>query len=85
MGIHGEIKISDFGWSVHVLSNGRKTYCGTLDYLPPKMINPGVSHGSYDGKVDIWALGVLAYEILVGEAPFEDAPLLTHGELPGRI
>lgn len=58
MGIHGEIKISDFGWSVHVLSNRRKTYCETLDYLPSEMANPGVSDGSYEEKVDIWALGI---------------------------
>lgn len=78
LGIHGEIKISDFGWSVHAPSNRRKTFCGTLDYLPPEMINPGTSDCSYDEKVDIWSLGVLTYEFLVGEAPFEDAPAMTH-------
>ncbi|KAH9907010.1 protein kinase-like domain-containing protein [Xylariomycetidae sp. FL2044] len=77
VGIHGEIKISDFGWSVHAPSNRRKTYCGTLDYLPPEMICPKTSDGSYDEKVDLWALGVLMYEFLVGEAPFEDTPVLT--------
>jgi serine/threonine protein kinase len=32
----GEIKIADFGWSVHTF-NRRRTMCGTLDYLPPEM------------------------------------------------
>ena len=32
----GEIKIADFGWSVHTF-NRRQTMCGTLDYLPPEM------------------------------------------------
>ncbi|TRX89202.1 hypothetical protein FHL15_009900 [Xylaria flabelliformis] len=77
VGIHGEIKLSDFGWSVHAPSNRRTTYCGTLDYLPPEMINPKNSDNSYDDKVDIWALGVLMYEFLTGEAPFEDSPVLT--------
>ncbi|KAI1480368.1 hypothetical protein K445DRAFT_77761 [Daldinia sp. EC12] len=77
LGIHGEIKISDFGWSVHAPSNRRKTYCGTLDYLPPEMICPKTDDDSYDEKVDLWALGVLTYEFLVGEAPFEDSPVLT--------
>ncbi|CAG9937796.1 unnamed protein product [Clonostachys rosea f. rosea IK726] len=77
MGIHGEIKISDFGWSVHAPNNRRKTMCGTLDYLPPEMVKPGTSENFYDEKVDLWSLGVLTYEFLVGEAPFEDTPIMT--------
>ncbi|KAK6440860.1 spindle assembly checkpoint kinase, partial [Oleoguttula sp. CCFEE 5521] len=77
VGLHGEIKISDFGWSVHAPNNRRKTMCGTLDYLPPEMIRPGREENWYDEKVDLWSLGVLAYEFLVGEAPFEDTPVMT--------
>lgn len=41
--------------------------CGTVDYLPPEMV-----HGlTYDISVDIWCLGVLCYEFLVGKPPFE--------------
>lgn len=47
----------------------RTTLCGTLDYLPPEMIE-GRTH---DEKVDIWSLGVLCYEFLVGKPPFEAA------------
>lgn len=77
VGIHGELKISDFGWSVHAPNNRRKTMCGTLDYLPPEMIKPGSSENYYTEKVDLWSLGVLTYEFLVGEAPFEDTPVMT--------
>ncbi|KXX78650.1 Serine/threonine-protein kinase ark1 [Madurella mycetomatis] len=77
VGIHGEIKISDFGWSVHAPNNRRKTLCGTLDYLPPEMIKSGSKDNWYNEKVDLWSLGVLTYEFLVGEAPFEDEPLMT--------
>ena len=77
LGLHGEIKLSDFGWSVHAPGNRRTTYCGTLDYLPPEMIVPRTPGNSYDDKVDLWALGVLTYELIVGEAPFEDAPAMT--------
>ncbi|KAL2693999.1 Serine/threonine-protein kinase ark1 [[Neocosmospora] mangrovei] len=77
LGYHGEIKMSDFGWSVHAPNNRRKTMCGTLDYLPPEMIKPGTSDNYYNEKVDLWSMGVLAYEFLVGEAPFEDTPIMT--------
>ena len=77
VGIHGEIKISDFGWSVHAPNNRRQTMCGTLDYLPPEMLKPGSSDNYYNEKVDLWSLGVLTYEFLVGEAPFEDTPVMT--------
>lgn len=77
VGIHGEIKISDFGWSVHAPTNRRNTMCGTLDYLPPEMIKPGSQENFYSEKVDLWSLGVLTYEFLVGEAPFEDTPIMT--------
>lgn len=45
----------------------RATLCGTLDYLPPEMIE-GKMH---DEKVDLWSLGVLCFEFLVGKPPFE--------------
>ncbi|KFY73660.1 hypothetical protein V499_06268 [Pseudogymnoascus sp. VKM F-103] len=74
VGVHGELKIADFGWSVHAPSNRRKTMCGTMDYLAPEIVN----HYTYNTAVDLWSLGVLMYELLVGEAPFEDTPLLTY-------
>nr|XP_034978934.1 aurora kinase A isoform X1 [Zootoca vivipara]XP_034978935.1 aurora kinase A isoform X1 [Zootoca vivipara] len=67
LGSNGELKIADFGWSVHAPSSRRSTLCGTLDYLPPEMIE-GKTH---DEKVDLWSLGVLCYEFLVGKPPFE--------------
>ena len=68
LGIKGELKIGDFGWSVHAPGNRRQTLCGTLDYLPPEMV-AGEQHGE---AVDLWALGVLAYEFLEGVPPFEE-------------
>ncbi|KAL0297244.1 UNVERIFIED_CONTAM: Serine/threonine-protein kinase Aurora-1 [Sesamum radiatum] len=66
VGAQGELKIADFGWSVHTF-NRRRTMCGTLDYLPPEMVE-SVEH---DSNVDIWSLGVLCYEFLYGVPPFE--------------
>ena len=65
--MRGELKIADFGWSVHAPHNRRTTLCGTLDYLPPEMIE-GKPH---DQMVDVWSLGVLMYEFLCGSPPFE--------------
>lgn len=78
VGIYGELKMSDFGWSVHAPGGRRLTQCGTLDYLPPEMADPKRYGKPYDEKVDLWALGVLMYEFLVGTAPFEDTPAMTH-------
>jgi len=67
VGAYGEIKIADFGWSVHAPTSRRNTLCGTLDYLPPEMVE-GREH---DEQVDVWSLGVLLFEFLVGSPPFE--------------
>ena len=44
----------------------KTTFCGTLDYLSPEMKEKGL----YDNSVDIWAIGVLTFELLTGSAPF---------------
>ncbi|XP_057575673.1 aurora kinase C isoform X3 [Hippopotamus amphibius kiboko] len=78
LGFRGEVKIADFGWSVHTPSLRRRTMCGTLDYLPPEMIEGR----TYNEKVDLWCIGVLCYELLVGNPPFESA---SHNETYRRI
>ncbi|KAI0982618.1 hypothetical protein GJ496_006882 [Pomphorhynchus laevis] len=50
--IDGNVKISDFGWSVHAPSFRRKTLCGTIDYLAPEL----VQHRTYSEKVDVWTV-----------------------------
>merc|ERR1719276_538743 len=68
IGLQDTLKIADFGWAVHAPSSRRETFCGTLDYLPPEM----VQSKKYRQNVDVWGLGVLLYEFLVGKPPFED-------------
>eukprot|EP01116_Phalansterium_solitarium_P021041 TRINITY_DN640_c0_g1_i1.p1 TRINITY_DN640_c0_g1~~TRINITY_DN640_c0_g1_i1.p1 ORF type:complete len:406 (-),score=85.25 TRINITY_DN640_c0_g1_i1:245-1462(-) len=65
----GHVKLTDFGFAKRMDATGRTyTVVGTPDYIAPEIIRGcGYTH-----TVDWWALGVLVYEMLVGEAPFSD-------------
>ena len=67
-GRDGRIKLADFGWSNFFNPDRtRMTYCGTLDYLAPEMIN----QQGHSTNLDLWNLGVLLFELLTGSAPFQ--------------
>lgn len=55
------------------MKNHRKTHCGTLDYTPPEMlIRQQTGHdNAYDFGVDVWSVGIFAYELTFGSPPFE--------------
>ncbi len=61
------IKLCDFGWAAENVNTKRATFCGTYEYMAPEMI----FSSSYDYRVDVWALGVLLYEMVHGYAPFK--------------
>eukprot|EP00039_Didymoeca_costata_P019199 m.336602 g.336602 ORF g.336602 m.336602 type:complete len:580 (+) comp17906_c0_seq1:216-1955(+) len=64
----GHIKIADFGMCKENIVGTHKayTFCGTPDYLAPEIL----MEQPYDSSVDWWALGVLIYEMTVGQPPF---------------
>ncbi|RHY29959.1 hypothetical protein DYB32_004743 [Aphanomyces invadans] len=65
---HGYAKVVDFGFAKKVT---KKTYtlCGTPEYLAPEIVM-GIGHGC---MVDNWALGILIFEMVMGDSPFADA------------
>ena len=62
-------RLTDFGIA-HLVGERRLTetglVLGTIDYLSPEAINGETT----EGRADIWAFGVLLYEMLAGERPF---------------
>ncbi|XP_033234504.1 serine/threonine-protein kinase N isoform X3 [Drosophila pseudoobscura] len=64
----GYVKIADFGLCKEGMGFGDRTgtFCGTPEFLAPEVL----TETSYTRAVDWWGLGVLIFEMLVGESPF---------------
>ncbi|KAA6416482.1 MAG: serine threonine kinase, partial [Trebouxia sp. A1-2] len=75
------IKVADFGLSIDATSERPVTRAGTLDYMAPEVLlcpeksrpqeNKDKVLLGYTAMVDAWAMGILAYELIVGKPPFE--------------
>ncbi|CAG9760646.1 unnamed protein product [Ceutorhynchus assimilis] len=63
----GDVKVADFGASKHSPSLTANSFRGTVDYIPPEMVEVK----EYTYLVDNWCLGILCYEFLHGYPPFE--------------
>lgn len=74
------LKVTDFGLSINQREERPVTRLGTLDYMSPEVIlcpdkyHPGDNKHridlAYGERVDAWAMGILAYELVVGRSPF---------------
>jgi beta-lactam-binding protein with PASTA domain/tRNA A-37 threonylcarbamoyl transferase component Bud32 len=77
IGDDGSVKVADFGLVRAVgtrTSAGSDTVLGTVSYLAPEQIE----HGVADARTDLYACGVLLYEMLTGGKPH-------HGDTPAQI
>ena len=72
----GRIKIGDFGLARATTANtgSGQMLLGTIAYLAPEL----VTRGTADARSDIYALGIMLYEMLTGEQPYK-------GEQPMQI
>ncbi|KAG2494233.1 hypothetical protein HYH03_007588 [Edaphochlamys debaryana] len=74
-------KLCDFGLAIDLRDERAVTRAGTLEYMAPEVLECPFKSRPIDNKenerlhytaaVDAWAVGVLAYELLVGRPPFE--------------
>jgi len=66
---HGYIKLTDFGFAKQLgLEEKAWTFCGTPEYVAPEII----TNKSHDYRADIWAVGILVFELLTGAPPFNN-------------
>ncbi|MDQ3649250.1 MAG: serine/threonine protein kinase [Acidobacteriota bacterium] len=76
IGPAGEVKLLDFGIAKSASSPNLTSVgvvIGTFQYMSPEQLKGGVA----DARSDIWALGILFYEMIVGQVPFQSETLGT--------
>jgi hypothetical protein len=63
----GQVKVGDLGFATQLERNhqNRNTFAGTLLWMPPEIL----SQQTYSMNIDVWSLGIVAFELAHGEPP----------------
>ena len=71
-----ELKVGNFDLATKLDFDGerKRTVCGPPNYIAPEILDGKYGH-SYE--VDIWALGVIIYSLIIGKLPFETRDVKT--------
>ena len=70
----GVLKIADFGFAKHLEETKMlETLCGSPIYMAPEILK----FKEYDGKVDLWSMGVILYQLVTGTYPFTGTNIIT--------
>ncbi|KAH9387172.1 ribosomal protein S6 kinase beta [Nematocida major] len=75
------VVLCDFDASVNAESAGMANFQGTLEYMPPEVFTTG----KYGPSYDFYTLGVLLYEMIVGETPFQRGENEDEDDLVNKI